>query len=126
MKKLLLLLFLIPNLAQSLEWVKVPISEEFYIDTSRAKKIDGYLYYWAVRNNLEPDSMGILSTLRYYQSDCKMSKIKYLKMSFYTERMAKGSLLGTKNDPNSEWEYLTPNSTIEFVHDTACLILHTK
>ncbi len=125
MKKLittltLLLMFSSPSYA---EWTKVTENEygsTTYVDFDRIRKVDGFVYYWALGDLPKPDSWGNFSYKWYYQGDCKLFRNKMLRISYHTQPMGEGTPSQTDNTPDEEWSYPSPNSASETVLNAVC------
>ena len=127
MKKLFLILTLLFSVMLSslsyAEWTKAAVSvdgDEFYVDFERIRKHGGYVYYWHLSNYTKPNSMGSLSGKIYNQGDCGIFRVKYLSSSFYKGPMGTGELNGSNNEPDKEWTYPTPNSSVERILKSVC------
>jgi hypothetical protein len=90
-----------------------------YVDFERIRKVDGFVYYWELFDFLKPITQGILSTRTYIQGDCKLFRSKYLSISAHKEPMGGGTgeIVNTKNP---EWDYPTPNSSVERILKSVC------
>ena len=105
------------------DWKKVSESvdgDTFYVDFERIRKHDGYVYWWELGDYLKPDELGDLSSKTYKQGDCKLFRYKFLSGSFYTEPMGGGTPSASSNEPDKEWRYPPPNSSIEFILKSVC------
>jgi len=92
--------------------------ETFYIDLDSIKTIDGFIYYWYLRDYPEP-YMGILSEKVYVQGDCGVSRIKDLSFHFY--KKTKGRDFDVKDNPESpEWRYVAPETFGGFLLNLNC------
>jgi hypothetical protein len=104
------------------EWTKVSEDgngDTFYVDFETIRKVDGYIYWWSLRDYLKPDKWGDLSGKRYYQGDCKLFRTKFLSSSYQKEPMGGGT--GDSYSPeNPEWEYPVPNSPIGTILKSVC------
>ena len=102
-------------------WTKVNSSirgNTYYVDFERIRKVDGFVYYWMLTDYLKPDH-GYLSIKSYQQGDCKLFRFKVLSVSFHKEPMGGGTgeIVNTKNP---EWDYPTPNSSVERILKSVC------
>ena len=123
MKKLLILLFPIMISFNSYgEWIKVDDTvnaDTAYIDYSKIKKHNGFIYVWELLDNLKPSEWGDLSTEIYIQTECATLKSKYLTYNFYKQPMGIGDAENsTPDDP--KWFYPSPNGAVELVLESAC------
>ena len=104
------------------EWTKVGKHKKsyytFYVDFERVRNIDGYVYFWELRNFIKP--IGNYSSLSFYQQgDCKLFRIKILSGSFHTKPMGDGTA-DTDNQKYGEWNYPHPDSTEEAILKAVC------
>ena len=104
------------------EWTKVGenVDGTFYLDFERIQKIDGYIYWWELRDFSKPDKSGILSAKGYIQGDCKLFRYKNLKLFGHEEPMGGGS--GETVTPPDKWKYSTPNSANYIILKNICKI----
>ena len=96
------------------EWTKTGavLGNNYYLDFSRIRKVDGYVYFWVLADYLKPNNAGSLSVKAYYQGDCKLFRMKIMSASFYKEPMGYGA--GRTLSPSKdEWTYPAPNSADE-------------
>jgi hypothetical protein len=125
MKKLILILLFSTVMFSSssyAEWTKVSENvngDTFYVDFERIRKNDGYVYWWELLDYLKPTSTGRLSGKNYSQGDCKLFRYKSLSYSFHNEPMG-GGTGDTVNEPDKEWTYPPPDSSVEEVLKHIC------
>jgi hypothetical protein len=102
-------------------WTKVGESSggTFYVDFEKIRKVDGYVYYWTLTDNLKPTNTGTLSSKIYHQGDCKLFRYKYLSFSHHKEPMG-GGTGKTSNPKNPDWRYPPPNSAMETILKSVC------
>lgn len=104
------------------EWTKVTEDAEgntFYVDFERIRKVDGYIYYWMLRDLLKPDANWSQSYSKYYQGDCKIFRVKLLSWASHLDPMGRG--FGSPNSPdNPIWNYPRPESVEENLLEEAC------
>lgn len=109
MKKLLILLFsLLISFNSYGEWTQTAEwdnGDTQYIDLDTIKSVDGYVFWWAVKNSDYDD--GYKSLMAYVQGDCKMTRAKSLSFNLHKERMGKGESMHWAND---DWQYPRPDS----------------
>jgi hypothetical protein len=103
-------------------WTKVNegmSGDTFYVDFERIRKHDGYVYWWGLKDLLEPDKTGDLSYKRYDQGDCKLFRYKGLSASFHKEPMGGGT--GRSYSPkNPAWDYPSSGSVGEYTLKSVC------
>ncbi len=92
---------------------------ETYIDYTRIKKHDGYVYFWALEDLLKPDQDGDLSYINYYQGDCTLYRFKHLSASYYKQAMGTGTVKNI-TDQAPEWKYATPETIMETYLEIVC------
>jgi len=123
MKKLLILLFSILISFNSYgEWIKIgdtDAGDTAYIDYSKIKKHNGFIFVWELLDKVQPTKWGDLSVEFYIQTECATLKSKYLTYNFYKQPMGIGDAETiTPDDP--KWFYPSPNSAVELVLESAC------
>ena len=104
------------------EWTKVSknvTGATIYVDLDRMRKVDGYVYYWALIDLPKPDEDGDLSYKSYKQADCKLFRMKDVSASFHKEPMG-GGPGESVNAENPKWEYPPPNTIGESMLKLAC------
>jgi hypothetical protein len=104
------------------EWTKVNESVKrdntFYVDFERIRKVDGYVYFWILRDYLKSTETGVLSGKVYNQGDCKLFRFKLLMYLFHKEPMGGGN--ARSEIPSGEWNYPPPNSVYETILKSVC------
>ena len=84
----------------------------FYVDTSKIRKHDGYVYWWVLVDSIKPTTNGFLSFLVYKESDCGKLRSKDLTFFFYKGPMASGTQIElTPKGSQADWRYPPPDST---------------
>ena len=126
MKKLLnmfilLLTFTFPS-SSFAEWTRVSendLGTFFYVDFTRIKKNNGYIYFWVLLDYSEPNITNALSNLIYNEGDCSIFRHKNLYILSYKEQMGQGdSHLSYR--PDTEWKYPPPTSSNEIILNEVC------
>ena len=109
------------------EWTKVASAggTKFYVDVRRLKKVDGLVYVWEIRDRLEPDSNGDMSTKMYSKVDCDVGRSVPLSMSLYKLPMAEGNAYHTFT-PSEQWAYHEPGSVAELQYAVVCMHANIK
>jgi len=92
--------------------------DEFYVDYNRIRKVDGFVYFWTMTNFAKKDEYGDFSANTYHQGDCKIFRLKDLKINFYKKQM--GKELSESLTPENKWRYPTPGSSIEKMLGSVC------
>ena len=104
------------------EWnvIEKSVSGEVtYIDFTRIRKHDGFVYFWVLEDLLKPGSKGDLSYRNYLQGDCRTFRFKYLSGNYHKALMGKGPSR-TFNSQNPQWTYPTPYSVGETILKSVC------
>jgi len=97
MKKLLLLLLLIPNLVMAetyLRWKH--ITDDWYIDTSSIERKNGNIFVWQMINSegtYKPTMTPVLSTSVLQEYDCSSGTIKPHAIRMYEKEMGEGDMI---------------------------------
>ena len=124
MKRLTLLTVLVLSLLSTpvfADWTKVTTNvggTTYYMDFERIRKHGVYVYWWRLTDYLKPQ-LGDLSVKTYKQGDCKLFRYKNLSGSFHKEPMGEGTGQ-MNNDPDKEWKYPIPNSSMEIILKYDC------
>lgn len=103
------------------EWRKLSSNDmgSYYIHIESIRKTDGYVYYWELGDLFKPlKNSDTLSVKTYNQTDCKKFRTNRLTVSFYNEPLGKGS--AEKFNPETEWLYPSPDSSLATVLKFAC------
>jgi hypothetical protein len=122
MKKLLLLLFsLMLSFNSYGEWTPLSVNlkgDVFYLDLERTNEKDGNVYYWYMKDMIEPIE-GYMSGNTYIQGDCVLNRFKELSTQAYLKPM--GEIISDSyTDPNPQWDYYPPNTVGESLLDIVC------
>jgi hypothetical protein len=128
MKNLLLIFILLFSTVffispSNAEWTKVSenyLGDTYYVDFERIRKVDGFVYWWDLRDFLKPMINATMSGKLYNQGDCKLNRYKVLSDSFYKKPMGRGEILSGSNVPDKEWRYPSLNSMNEVILKTVC------
>ncbi len=88
-----------------------------YVDLETIKEINGYVYWWELKNFPSGELEGGKSIMIYSQGDCEMSRYKALSMTLFKKSMGQGE--GTSYEPN-EWEYPRPDTQVYQVLIDVC------
>ena len=121
MKKLLLLIFsLILSFNSYGEWTLTyewDNGDSAYVDLETIKEINGYVYWWELKDVPSGELDGNKSIMLYSQGDCEVSRYKTLSMTLFKESMGQGE--STSWEPN-EWKYPRPDTQIYQVLIDVC------
>ena len=113
MKKLLLLLLLIPNLVMA-NWklvVQDGIGGSKYVDFEQIHILDGYLYYKVLEDYYEKNFFGDRSEIVYFKGDCNNFRIEARSFETFTGQMGKGKQsTGITAFSKKRMEKVGPNS----------------
>ena len=118
LKKLLLLFSLLLSF-NSFGYVKVnedTSDNSYYIDFTTVKKVEDYVFWWEMRDNIKEDDAGFLSSQTYYKGDCNLSRRTINALYRYTENKRGGdgvdmSFNGMYNlEETLGWTYPPPDS----------------
>ena len=104
------------------EWTEVSEGakgNKYYVDFDRIRKVNGLVYYWMLRDRLEPGEYGSLSTKLYNKADCETMREMRLSFSTYKLPMAEGTAAGPFT-PDPEWMYAPPDSVLEDILEAVC------
>ena len=103
------------------EWTEVGFTSSghtFYIDLDRIREQGDYRYYWFLRDSLEPDEYGILSSISYRVADCLQYRDKLLQIHYFLQNMGQ-NLDKSSTDLKRQWVYPPPEtigeSSLKFV-----------
>ena len=121
MKKLLLIFLIIfsTSLHAELKLISQNIDEtKYYVYSETIKKIDGYIYFWSL-SDYPKNEFGSMSNKYYFQTDCRLGRVKPLSYTFFTESMGLGEI-STSNDEPSNWEFVVPGSAFKDMVDYVC------
>ena len=88
-----------------------------YVDFDGIRKVGGFVYFWELNDYSKP-SQEYLSDKIYHQVDCKLNRVKNLRLSFYVEPMGRG--IGETLGLPDEWKDISPNSVEEIVLEKVC------
>ena len=116
----LILSILIPHQNSLAEWTEVVTNKagNTYVDLDNIKKVDDFVFFWAVTDFLKPLENQYFSSKVFHQIDCKLFRYKDLNMYFHKEPMGKGIALEVK--PAEKWHYTEKKTTIEVMVRSVC------
>ena len=123
MKKLLILLFSILISFNSYgEWTKISSNSkvDYFVELDTVKTINGYIYWWSLSNNIEPNSLGTMSGIIFFQGECELKRFKYLSDTYYKKPMGQGAVTSSSNIPDEEWDYAPPNTSMAEEMEVIC------
>jgi hypothetical protein len=106
------------------QWTKVLEIKTgtYYVDFSRIREHNGYVYFWQIFDQLEQDAV-FRSGRVYHQGDCKLFRFKILVVSFHKEPMGKGKGKGNGQASKTikkDWRYPPPNSDNDHILKSVC------
>ena len=80
----LILSILIPHQNSLAEWTEVVTNKagNTYVDLDNIKKVDDFVFFWAVTDFLKPLENQYFSSKVFHQIDCKLFRYKDLNMFF--------------------------------------------
>ena len=94
----------------------------FYVDYETVRKKGGYVYWWQLTANAQPNKGGDLSLKMYIKGDCDERKFRILSMIFYKQPMGTGA--GESMAPKvKDWIYPPPKTSAEAVLSFVCSYL---
>ena len=105
------------------KWTKVTEDKNgttFYVDLERIRKHDGKVYYWYLADLLKPEKNGTISFRLYTEAECGRFRYRWLSVTFYKDPMASGRINSSRNTPESEWSYPSPDSMAESTLKAVC------
>ena len=104
------------------EWMKAGENANgiFYVDFERIRKHDRYVYFWVLSDYPKPTKYGDLSYKSYNQGDCTLFRYKVLSDYFYETRMGQGTPSTSYDNPDKNWTYPIPQSSIERILKSVC------
>ncbi len=91
---------------------------KYYYDKERVRKSGKYLYFWELTDYIKPFKE-FLSSTRYVELDCSISRFKWLKFQTYNKSMGEGEQTRDLT-PKDEWRYPKPKSTFEYMYKIIC------
>ena len=91
----------------SQEIVKNIEGDTFYVELDTVKAINGYIYWWGLSNYIEPNPLGSMSGIIFFQGECELKRFKYLSDTYYKKLMGQGAVTSSSNIPDEEWELCT-------------------
>ena len=94
------------------EWTEIgstSLGHTFYIDLDRIREQGDFRYYWRLRDSLEPDEYGTLSTIMYRVADCLQYRDKPLQVHYYLQNMGE-NIDSSATDLIEQWVYPIPET----------------
>lgn len=118
----LLFTIMIPSTSFA-EWTRVAendLNTFFYVDFTRIRKNNGYIYFWILFDYSKPTIMNSLSHQIYYEVDCSVFRYKSLATHSYKKQMGLGDRSEHELRPDTEWQYPSPTSPDEIILNEVC------
>ena len=102
------------------KWIEVSktITATYYLDFERIRKVEEFVYYWYMKDNLQPDEYGNMSFKYYSQVDCNLFRERLLSGSIFKESMGIGT--GKSESINGDWTYPSPDTLGESFLKAVC------
>lgn len=119
---LLILFFTSLNTPVLAGWTEVGNNDKgskFYVDFERVRKLDGYLYFWALLDFPKPTDSGHFSISVYMEVDCRKFRMASLSYHSFEQPMGGGNP-SVFNPKEKEWHYPRPNSGRENIIQAVC------
>ena len=132
MKKILLILLMLPLLAVAAQWTKVggATGSDFYIDKGSAIKADKGHKVWSLTSFAKaqstPDGKAYLSVKALHLYSCEERTATLLSQVFYPEAMGKGELVQSVKYEKFGPEDIVPDSSADAALQAICHGKKTK
>ena len=104
------------------DWTEVSKTirnDTFYVDFTRIKKYDGYIYFWTLGDYEIRSEQGTASVINYNKGDCTLFRMKNLNQRLFRGQMGQDRL-GEITEEDKDWTYPPPNSVRETLLATVC------
>lgn len=89
------------------KWAKTGETDEatFYVDYSKVRKVNNVIYFYELRDHLEPPKTGsnIFSVVVYSKVTCDTYQRKILQIQNYEFAMGRGEPILTPKEGNGTW-----------------------
>jgi len=123
MKKLFLLLFLIPNLVTAdYEFIFEKSGHgEYFLDEDSVERKNEFIYYRYMVNYSEPDPSNFLSEVTVQQGECSKSRVKDLSLIWFIKQNGKGKSFNNSPYLSKNWVYVKKDSIEELLLKIVCL-----
>ena len=113
------------------EWTKVNmdvIGDSYYIDFSTVKVVGDYVNWWEMRDFIEPNDEGFMSSMYYIKGDCESTRTKFKSVLDYEGSMGTGDSQDMSGGLISleeimEWRYPPPTSVAYANLNEICLLV---
>jgi hypothetical protein len=121
-RKLFLLLFLVPCLAWGQNWQFVTKNADgisFYVDRSSIRRNGHLVRFWELVDFVPGDSsQGSIRSLS--EIDCRENRTKSLDTTAFSGQMASGRILSREDDRTSRWDPIPPGTAVEITMRFVC------
>ncbi len=107
-------------MANDFEWIAVAELQDgskWFYDKKRTERKGNYVKYWVVENSTS--GKGYKSQLLLLQSDCDKAMYRSLAVSYRSESLGSGDVLGYGAEPG-EWRSVSKGAADEHAHAYAC------
>ena len=126
--KYLLVLVMLVNLPVLANWEKVTENDsgsEFLVDFQTLRKDGNRVKFWRVLNYskaVKLNGQDVLSFRSRTEVDCKEETYRFLTITAYSQRNARGEDFGTHtySEFDSKWEHVPPTSAMWTVLNAVC------
>ena len=106
------------------KWEKVTTGHNghmFYVDMYNIKEKENNIFFWQLINYVKKDEYGDLSAKILTKANCKKYKLKWIKISYHKEKMAKDHAISKKPSSTvSGWQSPHRLSTTKKVLEYVC------
>ena len=106
------------------KWEKVTKGQNghiFYVDMSNIIEEKNNIFFWQLINYVKKDEYGDLSAKILIKANCKKYKLKWIKISYHKEKMAKDHAISKKpSNTVSGWQSPHRLSTSKKVLEYVC------
>ena len=124
MKKILLIVLMIPYLASASNWVLVTknkTGKAYFIDTQSIKKSGDSVTFWDKVNNASRDEFGDFSAKNNVAINCNTKELSFIYHATYDEIDTRGKQTSSFSAPDSKtWQPIEPDSTNESLMKFVC------
>ena len=124
-KTVFLLLLIVVSSSALADWVKVEESNTFtaYADPTTIRTNGNVVEIWTLQDykavQVDPTLGAYLSARAQAEFDCKEEKVRDLRLSWYSDKMAEGAVVFLDEDP-SNWNPVIPGTGDEALWKFVC------
>lgn len=122
MKKLLLVCLMLLAGSAWADWGKYASADgaDFFFDPNTVRKDERFSKVWTITNLPRRNADGVSSYRMRKEFDCPNERFRILFISLHSQKLAKGKILESSDEPDETWSEIPPHSSVRILHSLVC------